>query len=286
MRSAPLLPHRLCALASCALALSSLGACGASDHTSRDSPELVVFAAASLREGFDALGKELERVHPGVTVRISYAGSQVLRAQLEQGAAADVIAAAAPEELAPLLAQQRIAAPQIFAHNELVIARPSGATAPTSLRALPEVARIVIGSAESPIGRYTRSMLARADAALGAAFGARVMKAVVSEEPNTRQVLAKVSLREADAGIVYRTDALAAATTVDIVPIPRELNERAQYVLASVRGSARPELARVFIALVTGPEGQAVLRRFGFLPARASSGEQGAATSERSGATR
>ena len=266
----------------CAATWGALGACSG-DRSGRDASrqerELVVFAAASLREAFDALGQELERAHPGLRVRTSYAGSQVLRAQIEQGAAADVIAAAAAEELAPLLAQQRIAAPQVFAHNELVIAKPRGAAAPDSLRALPDVARIVIGNEQVPVGRYARSMLARADAAYGADFSTRVLRSVVSQEPNTRQVLARVGLREADAAVVYRTDALAAARRVDTVAIPAELNERAQYVIAALRSSEQAELAAAFVALATAPQGQAVLQRFGFLPASDSPGKPGAASS-------
>jgi molybdate transport system substrate-binding protein len=289
-------------------ALIALHACECSTHDPEDTREarapapaereLVVFAAASLREAFDALARELERAEPGVRVRASYAGSQVLRAQLEQGAAADVIAAADPEELAPLVAQQRVATPQVFAHNELVIAKPKGADAPRELRALPELGRIVIGSEAVPVGRYARRMLERADRVFGAAFSARAMKAVVSREPNTRLVLAKVSLGEADAGIVYRSDALAAARSVDVVAIPAELNERAEYVIASVRGAAHPRLCAAFIALAVSKQGQRVLQSHGFLAANELSitapalrggalvSGPRAITSERSGATR
>jgi molybdate transport system substrate-binding protein len=248
--------------------------------------ELIVFAAASLREAFDALGQELERSQPGVRVRTSYAGSQVLRAQIEQGAAADLIAAAAPEELAPLVARRRVGPLRVFAHNELVIAKPRGAAAPNALPSLPECKRIVIGTESVPVGRYARRMLERADRALGAGFAARVMNAIVSQEANTRLVLAKVSLGEADAGIVYRTDALAAASNVDLVAIPAELNERAQYVIAELEGRAHPRLAAAFIALASSARGQAILQRFGFLAATESTGAARDATSERPGATR
>jgi len=286
-----------CSSSSAALALLVLTGCAERDAPGRDATkrapavaatesELVVFAAASLREAFDALGKELERSRPGVRVRISYAGSQVLRAQLEQGAAADLIAAAAPEELAPLVAQRRVAAPRVFAHNELVIAKPKGVVAPSDLRALPECERIVIGAESVPVGRYARRMLERADGAFGAGFAARVMSAVVSQEPNTRLVLAKVSLGEADAGIVYRTDALAAASMVDTVAIPAELNQRAEYVVAEVNGRAHPELAAAFVALATSVQGRALLQRFGFLAATESAGRARDATSVRAGAAR
>ena len=243
-------------------------ACG--DRASKAAPEseLIVFGAASLREAFDALGHELEAGHPGVHVRATYAGSQALRAQLEQGAQADVIAAAAAEELAPLVASNRLGELQVFAHNELVIAKPKGAAAPAQLRDLTALTRIVIGAPEVPVGRYARRMLERANQAYGADFAQRVQHAVVSQEASTRLVLAKVSLGEAEAGIVYRTDALAAASSVDSVEIPDGLNEHAEYVLADLRDAAHPQLARAFRALVLSARGQAVLARFGFLPAK------------------
>jgi molybdate transport system substrate-binding protein len=248
----------------CALAL----AVACSEPGPAPERELVVFGAASLHEAFDALGQELQATHHGVQVHATYAGSQALRAQIEQGASADVVAAAAAEELAPLIAARRLGELKLFAHNELVIAKPKGAAAPAQLRDLATLARIVIGAPEVPVGRYAQRMLERANGRYGADFSQRVRSAVVSQEASTRLVLAKVSLGEANAGIVYRTDARAAAKTVDTVEIPAELNERAEYVIAELRDSPHPTLARAFVELARSPRGQAVLARFGFLPAR------------------
>src|SRR5690349_12023739 len=120
---------------------------------------LVVFAAASLRESFDDLAKLIEAEHPGLEVQANYAGSQVLRTQLEQGAAADVLATAALKDMEPLIAANRVEAPQPLAGNELVIAVRKGASVPRSLQELPKAGRIVLGSPEVPVGRYARSML-------------------------------------------------------------------------------------------------------------------------------
>jgi len=227
---------------------------------------LVVFAAASLRESFDDVSKVLEAAHAGLEVQANYAGSHVLRTQLEQGAHADVVATAALEDLEPLWAAQRVDAPQPLARNELVIAVRKGARAPRSLAELPNARRIVLGSPDVPVGRYARSMLERANQSIGADFSLRVLAAVVSQESNTRQVLAKVALGEADAAIVYRTDALVSHSSLEAIDIPEALNPSAEYFIATSRNAMQPGLAREWVELARSERGQAVLARHGFLP--------------------
>jgi molybdate transport system substrate-binding protein len=232
--------------------------------------ELQVFAAASLRDSFTALAAGFERNHPGVKVRLNLAGSQELRMQIEQGASADVFASADVEHMARLRAQQLVEPPLMFAHNEPVIVvgkgNPFGVR---ELRDLRKVKRLVVGTAEVPIGRYTHQILKRYQASGGAAaaddvkaIGARV----VSRELNVRQVLAKVVLGEADAGIVYRSDAAAAAGKVEMVAIDRAANVVAEYPVARLRRSSQPALAEAWIALLRSPEGQRQLSRSGLLP--------------------
>ena len=135
-----------------------------------------------------------------------------------------------------------------------------------SLADLPSAERIVIGVPEVPIGRYTLQILDRASAtALGADFRARVEAKVVSRELNVRQVLAKVSLGEADAGIVYRTDARAARDGVGVVTIPLDVNVIAEYPIAVVSDAAHPALARDWVDFVVSVEGQRVLAKAGFI---------------------
>jgi molybdate transport system substrate-binding protein len=125
----------------------------------------------------------------------------------------------------------------------------------------------VIGTPEVPIGRYTLQILDRASVTpVGADFRSRVEARVVSRELNVRQVLAKVSLGEAQAGIVYRTDAQSARSQVTVVTIPPEINVTADYPIAVVTGTAHPTLARAFVDLVLSVEGQRALRSAGFLP--------------------
>ena len=123
--------------------------------------------------------------------------------------------------------------------------------------------RLVIGTENVPVGRYTRAALRRSGAALGPEFEATVLSRVVSLENNVRLVRARVELGEADAGIVYRTDAFA-STRVRSIPIPADLNERAEYVIGIVKdGDTDP--AERWITFLLSREGQAILGEHGFL---------------------
>jgi molybdate transport system substrate-binding protein len=232
----------------------------------RHDDKLVVFAAASLREAFTSIGNAFKKAHPGVELSFNFAGSQELRTQIEHGAPADVFASADRRHMEELRAQKRVASPVVFARNEPVVV-VSKEQAPTlqAFGDLPSAKRIVVGGPEVPIGRYTLKILDNASKRLGSDFRARVEAHVVSRELNVRQVLAKVTLGEADAGIVYRTDAATAGDGVTIVTIPAELNVIAEYPIAVVEGAAHTELARAWLGLVVSPDGQRALGRAGFL---------------------
>ena len=239
----------------------------ATDAGRPEEATLTVFAAASLREAFETLGGTFERAHPGAKVRFNFAGSQELRTQLEHGAPADVFATADTRHMDAAHAAGLVDPPTIFATNAPVIVVPSDD--PGKVRSLADLAsakRLVIGAPEVPIGAYTLRILDRARGQAGADFPARVQARVVSRELNVRQVLTKVTLGEADAGIVYRSDARSAGARVRVVEIPPELNVLAEYPVAVVTRGPHRELAREWVALVTGPEGQAALTRAGFGP--------------------
>jgi molybdate transport system substrate-binding protein len=229
--------------------------------------QLTVFAASSLRDGFTALSSTFKTAHPGVEVTFNFAGSQELRAQIEQGAPADVLASADSKHMETLLAASRVLTPVLFTRNEpvVIVARES-APQVHGIADLPALERIVLGAAEVPIGRYTQQILERATATLGGDFRQRVEARVVSRELNVRQVLSKVSLGEAQAGIVYRTDARSAKDAVITIPIPKELNVIAEYPIAIVAGAGHPRLARAWLELVTSSAGQRALAESGFLP--------------------
>jgi molybdate transport system substrate-binding protein len=229
---------------------------------------LVVFAATSLRDAFTAFGADFERAHPDVDLVFHFAGTHELRMQLEHGASADVFASADPVHMEELARSGRVTDAVVFARNEpvIVVSRES-ALRIRSLADLPAATSIVLGTPEVPIGRYAAQLLDRASASpLGADFGARVEARVVSRELNVRQVLAKVSLGEAQAGIVYRTDAQAAGSLVSVVTIPSEINVSAAYPVARVTGATHPTTARAFVDLLLSDGGQRTLRAAGFLP--------------------
>ena len=165
------------------------------------------------------------------------------------------------------MAAARVLTPVLFAHNEpvVIVARES-ASKVRSIADLPALERIVLGAAEVPIGRYSQQILDRARVTLGGDFRQRVEAKVVSRELNVRQVLSKVSLGEAEAGIVYRTDAQSAKDAVTTITIPPELNVIADYPIAIVAGAGHPQLARAWLELVTSSAGQRALAEAGFLP--------------------
>lgn len=227
---------------------------------------LIVFAATSLKDAFTALGEEFKRAHKGVEVVFNFAGTQELRTQLEQGAAADVFASADLKHMGELLKAGAVISPVTFARNEpvIVVAKESAATI-RGIADLKRASRLVVGLPDVPIGRYTLQILDKASEKLGKDFRSRVEANVVSREPNVRQVLAKVSLGEAHAGIVYRTDANSAKDQVAVVGIPPEMNVVAEYPIAIVKGAAHASLARDWVTLATSAEGQRVLNASGFL---------------------
>lgn len=242
-----------------ALALTLLAGCtsGGADREAT----LRVFAASSLSDVFAELEAAFEAANPGVDVVTSYAGSQVLRLQIEQGAQADVFASADPRHVEALAAEGRVDRREVFAHNRLVVvvpeSNPAGIARLVDLR---RAERLVIGTEHAPIGAYTRELLRRAAGTLGAGFDEAVLARVVSEESNVRQVRAKVELEEADAAVVYASD--AATGRVRAIEIPEPLGVRAAYHMASLHGGEGALAAR-WRELVRSEEGRAILERHG-----------------------
>jgi molybdate transport system substrate-binding protein len=239
----------------------------AADRGPSKTQELVIFEAASLKDVFARLAQRFEKEHPGSKVVTNAAGSQELRTQIEHGAAADLFASADRKHMDALAAQGLVVSPSVFTCNEpVVVVRPALAATIKTLADLPRAERIVIGTPEVPIGSYTLQILQKATAKYGADFGARVQAKVASRELNVRQVLAKVVLGEADAGVVYRSDAMAAAGKVQVLAIPPELNVMAEYPIAVLKSAPNPALARQWLDLVKSAAGVAALREAGFLP--------------------
>jgi molybdate transport system substrate-binding protein len=248
-------------------ALVLVAGSGAAGAAAPPAKELVVFEAASLKDVFAKLAQRFEKDNAGVKVVTNAAGSQELRAQIEHGATADVMASADRKHMDALARQGLVVAPSVFSCNEpVVVVRTGLASSIKTLADLPRAERIVIGTPEVPIGAYTLQILDRAAVKLGADWIRRVQVKVASRELNVRQVLAKVALGEADAGIVYRSDAMTAGGKVAVVGIPPALNVTAEYPIAALAAAPQPELARRFVELVKSPAGAAALREAGFTP--------------------
>ena len=230
---------------------------------------LNVFAAASLTDAFTEIGKNFEAAHPAVTVTFNFAGSQALRTQIEEGAPADVFASASGKEMDTLVTGTLVAdgTSKVFLNNKLVVILP--ADNPAALEKLEDLAkpgiRIVLAAEEVPVGNYARQSLDLMNGSFGTDFKDKVLANVVSNEDNVKQVVSKVQLGEADAGIVYTSDAVA-APDLKTIEIPTELNIIAKYPIAPLVKSENADLAKSFIDYVLSAEGQAVLAKWGFAP--------------------
>ena len=232
--------------------------------------ELHVFAAASLREAITEAAGNFEQTHPSVRVVSNFAGSQVLRLQIESGARADLFVSANPDHLDSLQRDALLLAPPtVVATNELVLAVPSGNSARISgIQDLTQPGRRVVMAAESvPAGAYARQMLALQAAATGRPeLADAVLQRVISFETNVRQVAAKLELGEADAGFVYRTDVLASDGRLQVIETPSQVRVTANYPAAVLRDTPNPQLAERFLTFLRSPEAQAILSRHGFGP--------------------
>lgn len=249
------------------LGLLLLGAC----RSAPSSPAtLTVFAAASLTDAFAEIARQFEGEHPRTSVLLNFAGSQQLAQQLVQGAPGDLLASANSQQMMVAVEGGRVAADAVlpFARNKLVVVTP--AANPAGLQALEDLARpglsLVLAAEDVPAGAYAAQFLQKAamDAAFGPTFVEAVRDNVVSYEQTVRAVLTKVALGEADAGIVYSSDALSAGGEVATLPIPEPLNVPATYYIAVVADSSQPVLAPSFVDFVRSPQGQAVLADYGF----------------------
>ncbi len=241
--------------------------------TARPQPRtLTVLAAASLTDSFKELGQRFESQNPGVRLSFSFAGSQQLAQQIDQGAPADVFASASKKYMDAAIASMRVAdgTPTTFAQNRLVVIFPKDN--PAGLSTLQDLAKpglkLDFADISVPVGQYTLDFLDKAaqEAALGADFKEKVLSNVVSYEMDVKAVVSKISLGEVDAGVVYFSDYHTAAGTLGRLDIPDALNVISSYPIAPIADGKNADLAEDFIGWVLSPEGQAILSRHGFVP--------------------
>jgi molybdate transport system substrate-binding protein len=247
-----------------ALALGSLlAACGGGTQpTARDSGAgsssgtITVLAAASLTEAFTQIGKDFEAKNPGSTVSFSFGSSATLATQIVQGAPADVFAAASPDTMKIVSDVGAANHPTSFASNTLQIAVVKGN--PHKIKGLNDFAdtgkRIALCAPQVPCG----------SAAIKVFAAAKIVPQPDTLEQDVKAVLQKISSDEVDAGLVYRTDVIAAAETVDGIGFPHAQQAVNSYPIAALKDSKSPAQAQAFVDYVLSPEGQAVLERAGF----------------------
>ncbi|MCP4539425.1 MAG: molybdate ABC transporter substrate-binding protein [Chloroflexi bacterium] len=235
---------------------------------------LTVFAAASLTDVFREIGQEFEKTYPGTRVTLNFAGSQQLALQIEQGAQVDLFASANQRYMDRLVADGLAAtdAPTMFARNQMVIILP--AENPGRVETLHDLARpdlkLIMAGEHVPVGAYARQVLGNlsSDPAYGSGYKEAVLANVISNEENVRQVVAKVQLGEADAGIVYCSNVTPAlAGKLGEIDIPDRFNVTATYPIAVLKNAPNDDLARQFVQFALGPEGQRILQRWGFIQA-------------------
>jgi molybdate transport system substrate-binding protein len=252
-------------LFSAALALLLTVACGgvtsqssASRSADQVTGSLTVLAAASLTDGFNKIGEQFKAKHTGLDLQFSYAGSQTLVTQIQQGAPADVFASADQPNMQKVVdGGLNSGAPRIFARNRLQIVVQAGN--PKQIQTVADLARPGVKfdacAPGVPCGTYATNVLNKAN----------VKVTPVSQEDNVKAVVTKVSLGEVDAGIVYTTDVRSGGAKVAGVTIPDDVNVTASYPIVALKAATNQTAAQAFIGFVTGSEGQKALASYGFL---------------------
>lgn len=223
---------------------------------------LTVFAAASLTDAGPELGAAFGAQHRDWSVRFSFGASSKLRAQIEQGAPADVFASADERQMEPLAQAGLVDAPLVFARNRLALALRAGAPIAKLQDLAKPGLRLVATTDAVPIGHYTKVFLAGLSKQAGfpAEFASQVEANIRSREPDVRALAAKVRLGEADAAFVYESDLQGLAS----LPLPAGEEPAVRYPAAAVKASPNLEAARAFVVFLGGEEAHAILRRHGF----------------------
>jgi molybdate transport system substrate-binding protein len=246
-------------LAALAIVACVLAGCGGSGQK-----ELTVSAAASLKSAFTAYAKTLK----GIKVRYSFAGSDALAAQIEQGVRPDVFASANTKLPAALYAKHLVEKPVVFAGNKLVLAVPAG----SSIHSIADLEKpgttIAVGTATVPVGAYTETVLGR----LPPAQKAQVAKHIRDREPDVTGIVGKLSEGAVDAGFLYATDVKAAGGKLEAIGLPPAVQPNVAYGIAVVKGTSHAAEARTFIEGLRHGEGRTELQKAGFLTPPSSSG--------------
>jgi molybdate transport system substrate-binding protein len=237
---------------------------GSSTTTAASKPsatgKITVSAAASLTEAFNKLGKDFEAANPKATVAFNFGSSTTLATQIQQGAPADSFASADQANMTKLVSAHLIdGTPVVFAKNKLVIVtKPGNPKHVQTLADLPALGTVALCGADVPCGKYAAQVLQNAQVT--------IPTNKITRGQDVKATLAAVMTGDADAAIVYATDAQSAGNTVTTVDIPESQNAIAVYPIGVIAKSSNKATAQAFTAYVTSPAGEATLKSLGFLP--------------------
>jgi len=220
---------------------------------------ITVSAAASLSKAYTELGKQFEKINPSIKVRFNFASSASLVAQIQSGAPTDVFAAADLTSFDKLLATGNVVkSPKVFARNSMqLVVKPGNPLRITSVADLSKASVVSLCAKSAPCGVYAETVMAR--------YGMVIADSKITRGIDATATLNAVSAGDADAAMVYATDALLAKKQVTVVPIPVGKNVKAMYGMGVIRGSKNVKQAEAFVQFVLSPAGQKVLITFGFL---------------------
>ena len=236
-----------------------------------DENTIKVFAPSSMTDAAKELAAAYEAANPGVKVAIEVGHSPTQRLQLLQGARGDVFITASQKDMDDAIQDQSVdgGANKVFATNQLIVVLP--AQNPANLQTLADLAkpgvRLLVAVVDTPIGKVTLTALDKMDKQIGSGFKDKVLANIVSNEAGVKPIVSKMQLGEADAGIVFVTDAVA-APALKTIAVPPEMNVISQLNVAPLAEALHPQHAAGFTALVTSAEGQAILKKWGFLPGK------------------
>ena len=257
-------------------AASGAASASASGGAGKATGELKVLAAASLKASFTEIGTQLEKDNPGLHVTFDFQGSQTLVSSLSEGNAADVLATADEPTMNKAVEQKLVGERTEFATNVPTLVVPKGN--PANVKGIDsslDNAKLVVCVETAPCGNAAKELAKAYNVTLNP----------VSEEQKVTDVRTKVESGEADAGVVYKTDAVAAKDKVDEVTIDNKgvVNH---YPIAQTAKPSNPEAAQVFINAITSKSGQEILAKYGFgKPGDAGSASAGASSSAGGAAT-
>lgn len=248
-----------------ALVLASLGLVGATGtaqaaKAKKVSGSITVSAGASLTEAFTQMGTDFQKANPGTTVTFNFGSSATLVQQIQGGAPVDVFASADGANMQKVVSGGQVTVePTVFAANELTIVVKKGN--PKSVKSMADLAKLDVVSlcADTvPCGKYAQQALTQA--------GVTLDPAKVTKGADVKATLSAVSAGDADAAIVYTTDAKSAGSSVQAVRIPAWLNVYAIYPIAPLAASSNQALAKAWVKYTVSPAGQKTLQSYGFLP--------------------